>query len=116
MSAAYGSYMASSSNLRYQVSRSTLHPGAQCSSSGVVGARMHWRAAPARRPCCTSGVVVPMPSHDDSNREATLCHPSLRQLLAGLIEERGIEVMFKSNPAVCHALSFIVRTGNTFLG
>ncbi|KAL4434804.1 hypothetical protein ABPG77_005331 [Micractinium sp. CCAP 211/92] len=55
MSAAYGSYMASSSNLRYQI-------------------------------------------------------------LAGLIEERGIEVMFKSNPAACAVLSFIVRTGNTFLG
>lgn len=48
MSAAYGSYMASSSNLRYQI-------------------------------------------------------------LAGLIEERGIEVMFKSNPAACAVLSFIVR-------
>ena len=55
MSAAYGSYMASSSNLRYQV-------------------------------------------------------------LAGIVEERGIEVFFKSNPAVCAALSFLVRTGNTFLG
>lgn len=48
MSAAYGSYMASSSNLRYQI-------------------------------------------------------------LAGLIEERGIEAMFKSNPAACAVLSFIVR-------
>lgn len=48
MSAAYGSYMASSSNLRYQI-------------------------------------------------------------LAGLVEERGIEVMFKSNPAACAVLSFIVR-------
>ena len=55
MSAAYGSYMATSSNLRYQV-------------------------------------------------------------LAGIVEERGIEVFFKSNPAVCAALSFVVRTGNTFLG
>jgi len=55
MSAAYGAYMASSSNLRYQV-------------------------------------------------------------LAGIIEERGIEVAFKSNPALCAALSFVFRTGNTFLG
>lgn len=55
MSAAYGLYMASSSNLRYQV-------------------------------------------------------------LAGILEERGIEVLFKSNPAICAALSFAVRTGNTFLG
>jgi hypothetical protein len=55
MSAAYGSYMASSSNLRYQI-------------------------------------------------------------LAGLVEERGIEVAFKSNPAVCAALSLVVRTANTFLG
>lgn len=55
MSAAYGSYMASSSNLRYQI-------------------------------------------------------------LAGLVEERGIEAFFKNSPAVCAVLSFIVRTGNTFLG
>jgi hypothetical protein len=33
-----------------------------------------------------------------------------------LVEERGIEVFFRSNPAACAALSFIVRTGNTFLG
>lgn len=55
MSAAYGLYMASSSNLRYQV-------------------------------------------------------------VAGILEERGIEVIFKSNPTMCAALSFAVRTGNTFLG
>ena len=55
MSAAYGTYMASSSNLRYQI-------------------------------------------------------------LAGIVEERGIEVAFKSNPALCAALSFVVLTGNTFLG
>jgi hypothetical protein len=55
MSAAYGTYMASSSNLRYQI-------------------------------------------------------------LAGIVEERGIEAVFKSNPALCAALSFVVRTGNTFLG
>lgn len=55
MSAAYGSYMASSSNLRYQI-------------------------------------------------------------LAGLVEERGIEAIFRNNHAVCAILSFIVRTGNTFLG
>jgi hypothetical protein len=55
MSAAYGSYMATSSNLRYQI-------------------------------------------------------------LAGLVEERGIEAVFASNPAACAALSFVVRTANTFLG
>lgn len=38
------------------------------------------------------------------------------QILAGILEERGIEVIFKSNPAICAALSFAVRTGNTFLG
>lgn len=38
------------------------------------------------------------------------------QILAGIVEERGIEVAFKSNPALCAALSFVVRTGNTFLG
>jgi hypothetical protein len=55
MSAAYGLYMASSSNLRYQV-------------------------------------------------------------LAGVLEERVIEKIFRGNPAICGALSFAVRTGNTFLG
>ena len=38
------------------------------------------------------------------------------QIVAGIIEERGIEAIFKSNPSLCHALSFVVRTGNTFLG
>ena len=42
--------------------------------------------------------------------------PSPLQILAGLVEERGIEVLFKTNPAACAVLSFIVRTGNTFLG
>ncbi|GAB4814932.1 hypothetical protein N2152v2_001978 [Parachlorella kessleri] len=55
MSAAYGTYMASSSNLRYQI-------------------------------------------------------------VAGLIEERGIEVLFRGNPGLCHALSFVIRTANTYLG
>lgn len=38
------------------------------------------------------------------------------QILAGVIEERGIEVVFKNYPLLCNALSFVVRTGNTFLG
>lgn len=38
------------------------------------------------------------------------------QILAGLVEERGIESWFKGNPQVCAVLSFIVRTANTFLG
>uniref|UniRef100_A0A1D1ZRF7 Protein RETICULATA-RELATED 4, chloroplastic n=2 Tax=Auxenochlorella protothecoides TaxID=3075 RepID=A0A1D1ZRF7_AUXPR len=38
------------------------------------------------------------------------------QVLAGLVEERGIETLFHGKPAVCAALSFAVRTGNTFLG
>lgn len=38
------------------------------------------------------------------------------QVLAGLVEERGIETFFAGNSAVCSALSFIVRTSNTFLG
>ena len=36
--------------------------------------------------------------------------------MAGLIEERGIETVFRNNPSLCHILSFLVRTGNTFLG
>lgn len=38
------------------------------------------------------------------------------QILAGLVEERGIETWFKGNHQVCAVLSFIVRTANTFLG
>lgn len=38
------------------------------------------------------------------------------QVIAGVVEERGIEAVFKGNPALCSALSFVVRTGNTFLG
>ncbi|KAG1670210.1 hypothetical protein FOA52_014986 [Chlamydomonas sp. UWO 241] len=38
------------------------------------------------------------------------------QIIAGIIEERGIEVVFKGNHTLCHVLSFLVRTGNTFVG
>ena len=38
------------------------------------------------------------------------------QVMAGVLEERIIETLFKGNPAVCGALSFAIRTGNTFLG
>jgi hypothetical protein len=37
-------------------------------------------------------------------------------VLAGVVEERGIETLFKGNYKLCAALSFLVRTGNTFLG
>ena len=38
------------------------------------------------------------------------------QLIAGLVEERGIEKLFHGNQAICGLLSLAVRTGNTFLG
>lgn len=38
------------------------------------------------------------------------------QIIAGIVEERGIEVLFKGNHQLCHLLSFVARTGNTFLG
>ncbi len=38
------------------------------------------------------------------------------QVIAGVIEERGIETIFKGQHQLCHALSFIVRTANTFVG
>lgn len=38
------------------------------------------------------------------------------QIIAGVVEERGIEVLFKGRPELCHLLSFAARTGNTFLG
>jgi hypothetical protein len=33
-----------------------------------------------------------------------------------VVEERGIETLFKGNYQLCGALSLLVRTGNTFLG
>lgn len=38
------------------------------------------------------------------------------QIVAGIIEERGIETWFKGQHQLCHVLSFIVRTANTFVG
>lgn len=38
------------------------------------------------------------------------------QIIAGVVEERGIEKLFRGNSNICHLLSLAVRTGNTFLG
>jgi len=38
------------------------------------------------------------------------------QILAGIVEERGIEVLFRNQRQAISVLSFLVRTGNTFLG
>mmetsp|Transcript_18053 Transcript_18053/g.50530 ORF Transcript_18053/g.50530 Transcript_18053/m.50530 type:complete len:412 (+) Transcript_18053:176-1411(+) len=38
------------------------------------------------------------------------------QVIAGVIEERGIETLLAGQPQLCHVLSLILRTGNTFLG
>ena len=38
------------------------------------------------------------------------------QVIAGVIEERGIEAFLAGNPRICNLLSFVVRTGNTYLG
>jgi hypothetical protein len=38
------------------------------------------------------------------------------QLVAGVIEERGIEVAFAGDARACAALSLVVRTMNTFIG
>ena len=35
---------------------------------------------------------------------------------SGIIEERGIETIFRGQHQLCHALSFIIRTANTFVG
>lgn len=37
-------------------------------------------------------------------------------MAAGVIEERGIETVFRGQHQLCHLLSFIVRTANTFVG
>lgn len=38
------------------------------------------------------------------------------QVLAGIVEERGFEKFLSGSPQVCKALTFIARTGNTYLG
>ncbi|KAK9821760.1 hypothetical protein WJX81_005007 [Elliptochloris bilobata] len=38
------------------------------------------------------------------------------QVIAGVVEQRGIEAVLANSPSACHALSLIVRTSNTFLG
>jgi len=38
------------------------------------------------------------------------------QIVAGIIEERGIEEIFRDNPKLCNILSLVVRTSNTFVG
>ena len=37
-------------------------------------------------------------------------------VIAGVVEERGIEAALAGSPSLCHALSLVVRTSNTFLG
>ncbi len=104
-SAAYGAYMATSSNLRC-----VAPPGpvaaerllAEAAAAAACGGRQPspvLHRSPPRTPTCSSAP------------------PARRyQLLAGVIEERGIETIFKGNYQVTTALSFIVRTANTFLG
>lgn len=41
---------------------------------------------------------------------------STLQIIAGVIEERGIEAFLGKYPRLCNILSFAVRTGNTYLG
>ena len=38
------------------------------------------------------------------------------QIIAGVIEERGIERIFAGNAAVCGIASLLIRTANTFVG
>lgn len=40
----------------------------------------------------------------------------MQQVVAGIIEERGIERIFAGNGSLCSILSLAIRTGNTFLG
>ncbi len=47
-----------------------------------------------------------------SMRKAPVCR---YQLVAGVIEERGIEE-YIADRRICNVLSFIVRTSNTFVG
>ncbi len=114
MSAAYGSYMASSSNLRYQVRPPVSQPSSCIVLSCCSGRRAGWSAWQPL-PCFP---CPPATSLCWKSASPLALLPTLppAQILAGLIEERGIEAVFKSNPAACAILSFIVRTGNTFLG
>ena len=105
MSGAYAAYMASSSNLRYQV-RSVRHkpdpqPSPDMTSGQLTGFVGGGRTA-------TVGA-----------QEATSHSPDLwsfLQILAGVVEERGVERLLHGNALACGVASFVVRTGNTFLG
>ncbi len=58
-------------------------------------------------------------SYADANRPhaviVSLFCSSRYQFVAGIVEERGIEE-FVADRRICNALSFIVRTSNTFVG
>lgn len=54
-----------------------------------------------------------LPAHVRQCDVAVICR---YQLIAGVIEQRGIERIFENNPRITNALSFVARTGNTFLG
>lgn len=106
-SAAYGLYMSVSSNLRYQV---------------IAGAGRRTRARDAGVAvwrvlfvCCAprSALVGCVPVIVLRVAVRTRVHARPR---AGVVEERGIEMLFAGKPQLCHALSLVVRTANTFLG
>ena len=129
MSAAYSSYMAVSSNLRYQVS--PLRPYWACMEP--CNLLTDKRALPQTPGCLHSplaqsraAVMIATPvcarprSCHACVAETTLEPPvsgcAQPQIIAGVVEERGIEAVFAKNAALCSALSFVVRTSNTFLG
>ncbi len=66
-------------------------------------------------PCVAVGSVCNAKS---MHRTGPFIHQPSRcaQILAGVVEERGIERMLHGNAVACGVASFVVRTGNTFLG
>lgn len=121
-SLAYGVYMATSSNIRYQVrdhqsGRARAYQPANARPQMII-MRTHARPGPARRQPLRRRellgrrrCVVARPA-----RTTNPSAPRPLQILAGLIEERGIEARFRGNYRLCAALSFFFRTSNTFIG
>lgn len=54
--------------------------------------------------------------HQGSYPPLFLCLIHIHLTPTGIIEERGIETLFKGQHQLCHVLSFAVRTANTFVG
>jgi hypothetical protein len=80
---------------------------ANCVTPRYVALRMHAELAPPRMPHC------PSLRHRRRHRRR---RANRYQIIAGGLEQRFLDVTFASRPALANAGSFILRTGNLYLG